>query len=57
MCSICPYISLFVELDSRSMLLSPVRIMVLSQVILIDDKTASIFSIHSIFLAVWELVR
>ena len=51
MCSICLYISRVVELDNRSMLVSPVRIMVLSQVLLIEDKTESIFPIKLFYLS------
>ena len=51
----CSYISRVVELGNRSMLISPVRNMELPQIFLVEDKTASILTIHSIFLAFWEL--
>lgn len=51
MSSVCSYISRPVKLENKSILISPVRIIELSQVLLIKDKSASFFSIYSIFLA------
>ena len=55
MSSICSYILRAVERDNKSIFVSPVRIIELSQVLLIEDGTASIFSIHWIFFAFSEL--